>query len=88
MWAKAYCTQLSVRDLGPEVHEKMFQSGGQSDAKTPVLNSQACLVLIYRPTERMSRSCPARDLNLGSLFSKRDALTTKARILLLIMLNG
>ncbi|GFS56756.1 hypothetical protein TNCV_2221901 [Trichonephila clavipes] len=38
--------------LGPEVHEQMFQSGGQS-AKPPVLSSQARLVIIYRPTEGM-----------------------------------
>ncbi|GFW59252.1 hypothetical protein TNCV_2781831 [Trichonephila clavipes] len=39
--------------LGPEVHEQMFRSGGQSDAKPPVLSFQAILVLIYRPTEGM-----------------------------------
>ncbi|GFV42045.1 uncharacterized protein LOC103524116 [Trichonephila clavipes] len=27
--------QLSKRDLGPEAHEQIFQSGGQSDAKPP-----------------------------------------------------
>ncbi|GFW42639.1 hypothetical protein TNCV_257001 [Trichonephila clavipes] len=32
--------------LDPEVHEQMFRSGGQPDAKPPVLNSQASLVLI------------------------------------------
>ncbi|GFV64616.1 hypothetical protein TNCV_3181121 [Trichonephila clavipes] len=37
----------------PDVHEQMFRSGGQSDAKPSVLSSQASLVLIYRPTEEM-----------------------------------
>ncbi|GFT46789.1 hypothetical protein TNCV_1317231 [Trichonephila clavipes] len=32
--------------LGPEVHEQMFRSGGQSDVEPPVLSSQASLVLI------------------------------------------
>ncbi|GFT26142.1 hypothetical protein TNCV_1543631 [Trichonephila clavipes] len=36
--------------LDPEVHEQMFQSGGQSEAKPPALSSQASLVLIYQPT--------------------------------------
>ncbi|GFX47452.1 uncharacterized protein TNCV_1734391 [Trichonephila clavipes] len=40
--------------LGPEVHEQMFRSGGQSDAKSQVLSSQENLVLIYGPTEDMS----------------------------------
>ncbi|GFU01636.1 uncharacterized protein TNCV_1521771 [Trichonephila clavipes] len=31
----------------------MFRSGGPSEAKPPVLSSQASLVLIYRPTEGM-----------------------------------
>ncbi|GFW76665.1 hypothetical protein TNCV_4943821 [Trichonephila clavipes] len=39
--------------LGPRVHEQMFRSGGQSDARPPVLSSQASLVLIYQPTEGM-----------------------------------
>ncbi|GFV98446.1 uncharacterized protein TNCV_624051 [Trichonephila clavipes] len=34
---------------GRRVHEKMYRLGGQSDAKTPVLSSQASLVLLYRP---------------------------------------
>ncbi|GFV05108.1 hypothetical protein TNCV_223221 [Trichonephila clavipes] len=33
--------------LGPEVHEQMFRSGGQSDAKPPVFSSQASMVLVY-----------------------------------------
>ncbi|GFX99875.1 uncharacterized protein TNCV_259121 [Trichonephila clavipes] len=39
--------------LGPEVHEQMFRSGGQSDTKPPVLSFQASLVLVYPPTEEM-----------------------------------
>ncbi|GFV13600.1 hypothetical protein TNCV_68031 [Trichonephila clavipes] len=40
--------------LGIDVHEQLFRSRGQSDAKSPVFNSQASLVLIYRPTKEMS----------------------------------
>ncbi|GFW71788.1 hypothetical protein TNCV_4658361 [Trichonephila clavipes] len=36
-----------------KVQGQMFRSGGQSDAKTPTLCSQAFLVIIYRPTEGM-----------------------------------
>ncbi|GFX14788.1 hypothetical protein TNCV_1485311 [Trichonephila clavipes] len=39
--------------LGSDVHEHMFRSGGQSDAKPRVLSPQASLVRIYRPTEGM-----------------------------------
>ncbi|GFU47118.1 hypothetical protein TNCV_1584991 [Trichonephila clavipes] len=34
-------------------HEQMFRSGGQSDAKSPVLSSQEGLIFIYGPTEGM-----------------------------------
>ncbi|GFS97287.1 hypothetical protein TNCV_1824531 [Trichonephila clavipes] len=37
--------------LDPEVHEQIFRSGGQSDAKPSALQTPASLVLIYRPTE-------------------------------------
>ncbi|GFX90003.1 hypothetical protein TNCV_887011 [Trichonephila clavipes] len=39
--------------MGSEVHEQMFRSGGQCDAKPPVLSLQKSLVLIYRPPEGM-----------------------------------
>ncbi|GFV53388.1 hypothetical protein TNCV_4502691 [Trichonephila clavipes] len=39
--------------LDLEVYELLLRSDDPSDAKTPVLSSQASLVLIYRPTERM-----------------------------------
>ncbi|GFU97146.1 hypothetical protein TNCV_3130411 [Trichonephila clavipes] len=42
--------------MGPEVHEQMFRSGSQFDAKPTVLSSQASLVFIYRPTGGMKRS--------------------------------
>ncbi|GFU40565.1 hypothetical protein TNCV_3229651 [Trichonephila clavipes] len=45
----------------------MFRSSDQSDAKPPVLSSQASLVLIYRLTEGMSRPFPAQDLNPGPM---------------------
>ncbi|GFW31488.1 hypothetical protein TNCV_1288351 [Trichonephila clavipes] len=47
--------------MGPEVHGQMFRSGGRSDAKPPVLSSQASLVLIYQPTELMKGSLSSRD---------------------------
>ncbi|GFY33336.1 hypothetical protein TNCV_1897881 [Trichonephila clavipes] len=43
MRAKDYCAHLSIRDLGTEVQEQMFRSGGQSDAKPPVFSPQASL---------------------------------------------
>ncbi|GFV83391.1 hypothetical protein TNCV_3055381 [Trichonephila clavipes] len=43
--------------LGAGVHVQMFPSGGQSDAKPPVLSSQESLLFIHRPTERLSRHC-------------------------------
>ncbi|GFW89471.1 hypothetical protein TNCV_3967611 [Trichonephila clavipes] len=51
MKAKGYCAQLSIRDFRPEENEQMFRSGGQPDAKPPVLSSQTSLVLIYQPIE-------------------------------------
>ncbi|GFW56804.1 hypothetical protein TNCV_160341 [Trichonephila clavipes] len=53
-WGPVPTVFISVHvTLGPEVYEQIFRSGGQSDAKPPVLRSQASLVLIYRPTEGM-----------------------------------
>ncbi|GFU13033.1 hypothetical protein TNCV_3181741 [Trichonephila clavipes] len=43
----------------------MSRCSGQSDVKSPVLSSQASLVLIYQPTEELSQPCPARNLNIG-----------------------
>ncbi|GFY00273.1 hypothetical protein TNCV_4710751 [Trichonephila clavipes] len=42
--------------LDTEVQKQMSRSSGQSDAKTSSVRSQASLVLIYRPTERMKAS--------------------------------
>ncbi|GFU92613.1 hypothetical protein TNCV_4795411 [Trichonephila clavipes] len=39
--------------LGLDVHEQIFRSDGQLDAKLPALSSQASLILIYRPTEEI-----------------------------------
>ncbi|GFV58869.1 hypothetical protein TNCV_4132311 [Trichonephila clavipes] len=39
--------------LGPQMHEQMFRSGGQSETMSPVLSSQVSMVFIYRPTEGM-----------------------------------
>ncbi|GFW78216.1 hypothetical protein TNCV_136851 [Trichonephila clavipes] len=47
------CLDLVHATLGPVVHEQMFRSGGQSDAKPPELSSQESLGLLYRPTEWM-----------------------------------
>ncbi|GFV42572.1 hypothetical protein TNCV_3719051 [Trichonephila clavipes] len=66
------------------VHVRMFRSSGQSDAKPPVISSQAGLVLIYRPTkrnERLSRPCPLRNLNAGLLAWKHDTLPLSHRAL-------
>ncbi|GFX24435.1 hypothetical protein TNCV_992501 [Trichonephila clavipes] len=52
-WPRPTVPNSVYVDLGPEVHEQIFQSGSQSDAKPPVLSSQASLVLIHRQTERM-----------------------------------
>ncbi|GFV27999.1 hypothetical protein TNCV_1920181, partial [Trichonephila clavipes] len=46
-------SNLICLTLGPEVHVQMLRSGGQSDAKAPVLSSQANIVLIFRPTEEL-----------------------------------
>ncbi|GFY02014.1 uncharacterized protein TNCV_5098751 [Trichonephila clavipes] len=35
MRAKAHCTHLSFHDLGTEVYEHVFWSGGQNDVKPP-----------------------------------------------------
>ncbi|GFT04732.1 hypothetical protein TNCV_334761 [Trichonephila clavipes] len=50
--------------LDAELQEHMFRSGGYSDAKTPVLSSQANLVVEQR-------------LKLGHVVRKRDELTTQ-----------
>ncbi|GFV71721.1 hypothetical protein TNCV_3535091 [Trichonephila clavipes] len=47
-------TILMYVTLDSGVHEQMFQSSGQFDAKPPVLSSQASVVLIYRPTEKLN----------------------------------
>ncbi|GFW02114.1 hypothetical protein TNCV_4854541 [Trichonephila clavipes] len=65
---KSIVRRLSVeywQNDGAGMHVQMLRSSGQSDAKPPVLCSQASLVLIYRPTERLSRPWPARDLSPG-----------------------
>ncbi|GFV93604.1 hypothetical protein TNCV_1989161 [Trichonephila clavipes] len=65
--------------LGPEVHEQMFRSGGQSDAKPPVLSSQASLVFIYRPTEgmksRVDFAQPGKLDKQYALVVKKDIMT-------------
>ncbi|GFT11513.1 hypothetical protein TNCV_2523301 [Trichonephila clavipes] len=47
------------------VNVQMFWSSGQFYVKPRVFSYQASLVLLYRPTEWLSRPCPARDLNPG-----------------------
>ncbi|GFW10986.1 hypothetical protein TNCV_4459611 [Trichonephila clavipes] len=51
MKAKVYCAFLSLKTLGAGVHDQMFRSSGQYDAKPTTFSSQASLVLIYRPIE-------------------------------------
>ncbi|GFV85750.1 hypothetical protein TNCV_2003701 [Trichonephila clavipes] len=53
-WRSMPIVPISVFMIfGTGVHEQMFLSGGQSDAKSPVFSSQASLVLIYRSNEEM-----------------------------------
>ncbi|GFW40122.1 uncharacterized protein LOC103524116 [Trichonephila clavipes] len=65
MRAKAYWAHLNIRDN--EVHEQIFQSGGQSDAKTPVLVSKQTWYSFIDPLKdrKASQPCPVRDLNPG-----------------------
>ncbi|GFX77484.1 uncharacterized protein TNCV_1743821 [Trichonephila clavipes] len=44
------CPSQYPLPFGAEVHEQMFRSGGQSEARPQCLSPQASLVLIYRPT--------------------------------------
>ncbi|GFW49019.1 hypothetical protein TNCV_3902171 [Trichonephila clavipes] len=48
--ARVYCAPLTD---DTDVHEQMFQSGIHTDAKLPVLSSQASLLLIYGSSEEM-----------------------------------
>ncbi|GFX00181.1 hypothetical protein TNCV_296701 [Trichonephila clavipes] len=62
MKGKAYCAQLSIRDLGPEVHEQMFWLGGESDAKTPSVKFPSKFgahLSTHRRDERLDQSFPA-----------------------------
>ncbi|GFW19746.1 hypothetical protein TNCV_1606361 [Trichonephila clavipes] len=64
-WARAHDMPAMIRYLDPWATAALplcrtqharpwaLRSGGYSDVKPPVLNSQASLVLIYRPTEEM-----------------------------------
>ncbi|GFV78274.1 hypothetical protein TNCV_94341 [Trichonephila clavipes] len=55
----------------------MFRSRGQSDAKTPSVQFPSKLGIhlsTHGRDERLSRSCPARDLNPGPVAWKRDSL--------------
>ncbi|GFW17825.1 hypothetical protein TNCV_1134251 [Trichonephila clavipes] len=48
----------------------MFQSGGQSDAKTPSVKFESKLgthLSTHCRDERLSEPCPARDLKLGPM---------------------
>ncbi|GFW01442.1 hypothetical protein TNCV_5030921 [Trichonephila clavipes] len=44
------CPSQYTGPLGAVVHEQMSRSGGQSEARLPVLKSPSSLVLIYHPT--------------------------------------
>ncbi|GFY07851.1 hypothetical protein TNCV_4287871 [Trichonephila clavipes] len=39
--------------MSDQVHEQMFRSGGQPEAKPPAFSFQASLVLVYQLTEKM-----------------------------------
>ncbi|GFX86425.1 hypothetical protein TNCV_2563141 [Trichonephila clavipes] len=55
--------------LDTEVHEQMFRSGDQSDAKTPSVKFPSKLDTHFNDPflrdERLSQPCPARGVNLG-----------------------
>ncbi|GFU31851.1 hypothetical protein TNCV_1111211 [Trichonephila clavipes] len=72
-----YCAHISIRDLG-SCAERISRSGGQPDAKPPVLSFLSKLSThIYRSTEGEERQrwiLPSPDLNHGPVVRKRDAL--------------
>ncbi|GFW02411.1 hypothetical protein TNCV_1733261 [Trichonephila clavipes] len=68
MRAKDYCAHISMLDLGPEVHEQMFRSSGQSEVKHPELSSQASLVLLYPSTEGMKDRLTVELLEMKQCF--------------------
>ncbi|GFU42009.1 hypothetical protein TNCV_4676961 [Trichonephila clavipes] len=78
MRVKAYYASVYVT-LGVGVHEQMFQSGGQSDMKTPSVKFPSKLGTHFidpLKDERLSQPCQVRVLNLGPVVWKRNALTT------------
>ncbi|GFW98712.1 tigger transposable element-derived protein 1 [Trichonephila clavipes] len=50
--------------FGFDVHEQMFRSGCQPEAKPPVFSYQESFVLIYRPTEGYARNPPGEGSNV------------------------
>ncbi|GFY03207.1 hypothetical protein TNCV_1171671 [Trichonephila clavipes] len=59
--------------LGAEVHEQMFQSGDQSGTNSPMLTPKHSFIDPLKG-RRLSRPCPARDLNPGSVVWKRRCI--------------
>ncbi|GFY35132.1 transposable element Tc3 transposase [Trichonephila clavipes] len=79
MRTRVYCGHPSIRDhLGVEVHEQMSRSGGQSEARPPVIKSQASLVYIYRPTaigiENRTCTC-VNNRDVQELWFQQDGAT-------------
>ncbi|GFX62861.1 hypothetical protein TNCV_3351871 [Trichonephila clavipes] len=82
MRAKAFVPNSVYVTLGPEMHEQMFQSGGQSYVKTSSVKFPRKLEthLLTHPLKRgenLSQPCPDRGLNLEIVVWKRDELTTQ-----------
>ncbi|GFS89884.1 hypothetical protein TNCV_4839711 [Trichonephila clavipes] len=74
MKVKVYCAYFS---LHAEVHELMFRSGGQSDAKNlqcSILKQAWYSFIDSLKDERLSRPFPVRGLNPGPVMWKRDTL--------------
>ncbi|GFS59805.1 transposable element Tcb1 transposase [Trichonephila clavipes] len=56
--------------LGAEMHEQMFRSGGQSNAKRQVFSFQVSLVLIYSPNEETPSGRVALPHHRSRLYSR------------------
>ncbi|GFV60292.1 hypothetical protein TNCV_3469281 [Trichonephila clavipes] len=78
--SQVICLHFTKDLSGAGVHEQMFRSSGQPNAKPPALGSQASVLLIYVATEGMKGSVDfahprisALDLWRGSLIHYHSA---------------
>ncbi|GFT13926.1 hypothetical protein TNCV_2615701 [Trichonephila clavipes] len=67
---------LVYTTLGPEVHEQMFQSGGPSDAKPPLLSSQASVA----KSPRVAEQCDVNIQSINQSISSRASLVLVYRL--------